>query len=644
MKLQIPSDWKVVDLDKQPDTCVRLDQHTLYLGHPGADQKCPAHRVAPKTDSLVVEPVSGAAPRADIPTVKVAAGTSVPDTLPSVESREVRVAFEGAGLYATAAYGGTTAAVQKILATATHDGSGAQAKGKRQAPAPRLAAPRALASPSGVTPSTGYTGKAFDTCTAPSTSTMEAWAADSPYRGLGVYIGGAEQGCRQPNLTPDWVSAQTRAGWHLMPIYVGVQAERIDAGRAAELGRKAADDAANNATSLGFGPGTVLYFDMEQYAPGYRGTVLTFLSGWTERVKQLGFRSGVYSSASSGINDLVSVHDSGSYRRPDVLWTANWNEKANTDDPYIPSGYWADRQRIHQYSGNVYETHAGIKMLIDRNYVDVAPAAPTDPGMTSLTAGDFDGDGKKDLVAVEVSTGKLFSYAGQGNGRLGDRVEIGRGGWNGLKDLVAADFNKDGKDDLVATEINTGKLVLYPGTGTGSGLGRLGDRVEIGRGGWNGLKDLFAGDFNGDGKKDVGATEISTGKLVLYPGTGKSDGLGALGDRVEIGDGGWNGMNKLVSPGDLDKDGKDDLIATEIGTGKLFLYSGSGNGVKSRVEIGRGGWNGMSDIAGADFNGDGIGDIAAVESAPGEEGKLYFYPGNGNGGFGDRVEIGNGGW
>ncbi|GHG73619.1 C40 family peptidase [Streptomyces griseocarneus] len=269
---------------------------------------------------------------------------------------------------------------------------------------------------------------------------------------------------------------------------------------------------------------------------------------------------------------------------------------------------------------------------------------PSDPGMTSLTAGDFNGDGKKDLVAVEVSTGKLFSYAGQGNGRLGDRVEIGRGGWNGLKDLVAADFNKDGKDDLVATEANTGKLVLYPGTGTGSGLGRLGDRVEIGRGGWNGLKDLFAGDFNGDGKKDVGATEISTGKLVLYPGTGKSDGLGALGDRVEIGDGGWNGMNKLVSPGDLDKDGKDDLIANEIGTGKLFLYSGSGNGVKSRVEIGRGGWNGMSDIAGADFNGDGIGDIAAVESAPGEEGKLYFYPGNGNGGFGDRTEIGNGGW
>ncbi|GHF72286.1 hypothetical protein GCM10010218_61980 [Streptomyces mashuensis] len=263
----------------------------------------------------------------------------------------------------------------------------------------------------------------------------------------------------------------------------------------------------------------------------------------------------------------------------------------------------------------------------------------TDPGMTNLTAGDFNGDGKKDLVAAEVKTGKLFSYPGTGTGRVGDRVEIGKGGWNGMKDLTVADMNKDGKDDLIATEISTGKLFLYPGNGSG-----LGDRVEIGRGGWNGLKDLFTGDFNGDGKKDIGATEIDTGKLYLYPGTGNINGLGALGDRIEIGNGGWNGMNKLVSPGDVNKDGKDDLVATEISTGKLYLYAGNGNGVASRVEIGNGGWNGISDYAGADFNGDGIGDLAAVESEPGETGKLYFYPGTGNGRLGDRTEIGNGGW
>ncbi|MEV6464051.1 transglycosylase family protein [Kitasatospora sp. NPDC051702] len=220
---------------------------------------------------------------------------------------------------------------------------------------------------------------------------------------------------------------------------------------------------------------------------------------------------------------------------------------------------------------------------LSTDHADPYPAGPSDPGMTNLTAGDFNGDGKKDLVAVEVSTGKLFSY---------------------------------------------------PGTGTGA----LGSRVMIGSGGWNGMSNLAVGDFNGDGVADVVASENSTGKLWLYPGLG-----GALGKRVEIGSGGWNGMNKIVSPGDMNKDGKDDIVATEKSTGKLWLYPGTGRGLGDRVEIGTGGWNGISDYAGADFTGDGIGDLAAVDSDPGQTGKLYLYKGTGSG-LSSRTEIGTGGW
>src|SRR3954452_585521 len=46
-----------------------------------------------------------------------------------------------------------------------------------------------------------FTGYGFDACTAPSTSVMQAWKA-SPYRAVGIYIGGVGRGCKQqPNLT-----------------------------------------------------------------------------------------------------------------------------------------------------------------------------------------------------------------------------------------------------------------------------------------------------------------------------------------------------------------------------------------------------------------------------------------------------------
>ncbi|MFI5646714.1 FG-GAP-like repeat-containing protein [Kitasatospora sp. NPDC051705] len=270
---------------------------------------------------------------------------------------------------------------------------------------------------------------------------------------------------------------------------------------------------------------------------------------------------------------------------------------------------------------------------LSTDHADPYPAGPSDPGMTNLTAGDFNGDGKKDLVAVEVSTGKLFSYPGTGTGALGSRVMIGSGGWNGMSNLAVGDLNGDGGDDIVATEKSTGKLWLYPGNGHG-----VEGRIELGSGGWNGMNNTAVGDFNGDGVADVVASENSTGKLWLYPGLG-----GALGKRVEIGSGGWNGMNKIVSPGDMNKDGKDDIVATEKSTGKLWLYPGTGRGLGDRVEIGTGGWNGISDYAGADFTGDGIGDLAAVDSDPGQTGKLYLYKGTGSG-LSSRTEIGTGGW
>jgi hypothetical protein len=124
------------------------------------------------------------------------------------------------------------------------------------------------------------------------------------------------------------------------------------------------------AKALGFGSGTPLYYDMESYAPKQRQAALTFFSSWTTELHALGYRSAIYSSSSSGITDLANNYTSA-YAMPDVIDDAWWNGVANTADPNVPASAWANHQRVHQYSGNVNQTHGGYTINIDQDYLDV---------------------------------------------------------------------------------------------------------------------------------------------------------------------------------------------------------------------------------------------------------------------------------
>lgn len=236
-----------------------------------------------------------------------------------------------------------------------------------------------------------YTGLGFDACSAPPVTTMAAWLA-SPYRGIGVYIGGVNRGCSQPNLTSDWVAAQIAAGWKLIPTYVGLQAPvdvcgcaSINPNQAATQGIAAADDAVIQAASLGIGPGNPIYFDMEGYSRGGTNTsaVLTFLDAWTERLHQRGYVSGVYGSVSSTISDLVSQYGLG-YSEPDDVWIAHWDGLQTTSDAYVPASYWSNHQRLRQYRGGHNEKWGGVTINIDNNYLDGAVVGSASPPMLRI--------------------------------------------------------------------------------------------------------------------------------------------------------------------------------------------------------------------------------------------------------------------
>jgi Domain of unknown function (DUF1906) len=221
-----------------------------------------------------------------------------------------------------------------------------------------------------------YTGLGFDACTAPSTDQMTAWGT-SPFAAVGVYIGGAGRACTQPNLTASWVSAETSAGWHLIPLYVGPQTAFNTITNATAQGTSSAQDAATEASALGIGTGALLYYDMEggNYTAAQTTTVQTFLSAWTTELHTLGYRAAVYGSETGAIGAAVSGW--GTMTEPDDLDVTNWNGLANDDPGADPAGHWTGH-RVHQYQGPANATYGGITINIDQDYLGLGrPCSPT---------------------------------------------------------------------------------------------------------------------------------------------------------------------------------------------------------------------------------------------------------------------------
>ena len=378
-RVSVPSGWPVYQLARRPRTCVRFDRHAVYLGTPGSAQTCPAHAVG-RTESVLISPAGRAGRERGAASVNATAG------LAGSGGSVSRLTLGSSGLVATATWSSDSGLVARILrhrvvtARPVHPRAARAARAATAATAATAA--RAAGAPQAHAAGAVFTGAGFDACSAPSATAMSAWSA-SAFRGIGVYIGGLNSTCAQPNLTPAWVSGEVAAGWHLIPTYVGYQGAgacggtcaTINPAQAAAQGAAAAGDAVSRAEALGIPAGNPIYDDMEQYTRSTANTaaVLAFLAGWTTQLHAAGYQSGVYSSASSAITDLVNQQGTG-YQEPDDIWIGDWNNQQSTSDPYVPAADWSSHARLHQYRGAHNETYGGVTLNIDSDYLDGATA------------------------------------------------------------------------------------------------------------------------------------------------------------------------------------------------------------------------------------------------------------------------------
>jgi hypothetical protein len=240
----------------------------------------------------------------------------------------------------------------------------------------------------------------------------------------------------------------------------------------------------------------------------------------------------------------------------------------------------------------------------------------------SLAVADFNQDGKPDIVVANVDSSSVSVYLGNGDGSFQPAVDSPT--TFGSYSLAVGDFNSDGKPDVTIIDPPYVSVLLGRGDGT---FGAPSDNRSF-----VGPQRFAVGDFNNDHRLDVVVTGVFGGSQ--YAGVLLGNGDGTLQDSI---------TDPLiytpgeVAVGDFNGDGKLDAVVTGY-LGELFMVLiGNGDGSFQAPEIYTTVVGGAAVVA--DFNGDGKLDLVF---AAGSVAGVDEFLGNGNGSFQNPISFASG--
>jgi len=236
---------------------------------------------------------------------------------------------------------------------------------------------------------------------------------------------------------------------------------------------------------------------------------------------------------------VTGVGDFDGDGKSDILW-----RNSTTGENYI---YFMDGTAIKPAEGF-------IRTVTDQNW-QVAGV------------GDFDGDGKADILWRNSATGQNYLYPMNGlaiKGTEGYLRTVADPNW---QVAGVGDFDGDGKADILWRNAATGQNYLYPMNGT-TILGTEGYLRTVADTNWQ-VKAVA--DFDGDGKADILWRHAASGQNYLYPMNGTTI-LGTEGYLRTVPDLNWG----VAAVGDYDGDGKADILWRNSATGENYLYPMNG--------------------------------------------------------------------
>jgi hypothetical protein len=257
---------------------------------------------------------------------------------------------------------------------------------------------------------------------------------------------------------------------------------------------------------------------------------------------------------------------------------------------------------------------------------------PVGNGPGSVAIADFNNDGKLDIVTANEQSGDASVLLGDGKGGFSPAPGSPFPAGHDPNDVTVGDFNRDGCLDLAFANHETQHLTVLLGNCRGQFAGAPHSPFTVA------VKPhphgIATGDFNGDGNPDLVTDSWGEDRLEILFGDGKG-GFATPGSYVAVG----KHPYQRIRVADLNGDGKADIVSPNLEGDNVTILLSDGKG-GFRQSAGSPFLCGDSpfNVAIGDVNGDAIPDLAIVNSASstsdrtGQDG-LTVLIGDGRGGF-----------
>ena len=188
----------------------------------------------------------------------------------------------------------------------------------------------------------------------------------------------------------------------------------------------------------------------------------------------------------------------------------------------------------------------------------------------AVATGDFNGDGKLDLAVANGGDGTVLILFGTGAGGFNNGGTFSAGAGSDPDSIAVGDFDGDGILDLAVGDDNNAQVVIMTGKGDGTFPQRT--AYIVGDTSFANPFYVTAGDFNGDGKLDLAIADNGDGEVSVL----LNDGSGGFLKRTNYltGSGGGSSFPNSVNAGDMNGDGRLDLVVTNFAESTISILSG----------------------------------------------------------------------